>query len=67
MNHPIGSYFPYTYPMHVNATFVHGTNTLNPKTFCGLGYLEWNSIAYFLIFSLLGYVQERSRNVVGIG
>ena len=63
MNHRVGSYFPYTYPMHVNASFVNGTNTLNPKTL-GLGQLEWNSIAYFLLFTLLGYVQERSRNVV---
>ena len=65
MNHSIGSYFPFTYPMHVNASFVNGRNTLNPKILGGLGQLEWHSIAYFLFFTLLGYVQERSRNVVG--
>jgi len=62
---PIGSYFPYTYPMHVNASFVNGINTLDPKVFGGLDPLEWKSIAYFLFFTLVGYVQERSRNVVG--
>jgi len=67
MNHPVGSYFPFTYPMHVNASFVNGRNTLNPKILGGLGQLEWNSIAYFILFTLLGYVQERSRNVVGTG
>ncbi len=65
MKHPIGSYFPYTYPMHVNASFVNGINTLDPKVFGGLDPLEWKSIAYFLFFTLVGYVQERSRNVVG--
>ena len=65
MNHAVGSYFPFTYPMHVNASFVNGTSTLNPKTLGGLGQLEWNSIACFLFFTLFGYLQERSRNVSG--
>ncbi len=63
MNHPIGSYFPFTYPMHVNASFVSGTNSLNLKTIGGLGQLEWNSIVCFLLFTLIGYAQERARNV----
>ncbi len=63
MDHPIGSYFPFTYPMHVNASFVNGDTNLNPKTIGGLGQLEWNSIVCFLFFTLLGYAQESTRNV----
>lgn len=63
LNLPIGAYFPYTYVMHVNVTFIHSEQLMNTPSLGGLGILEWYSILCFLFFVGLGFLQENSRNI----
>ncbi|MCB0632162.1 MAG: ABC transporter permease [Saprospiraceae bacterium] len=57
----LGTYFPYTYPMVVGAEF--GNKPLGLEKMAGLLTVEWGSIGLFIVSSLVGFYEEKLKNV----
>lgn len=57
----LGNYFPYAYPMIIGAEF--GTKPQGLPTLFGLSSVEWFSVGLLILFSLVGYLEEKSKNV----
>lgn len=57
----LATYLPYTYPMVVGAEL--GTKPMGLERFAGLLTVEWLSIGLLILFSLIGFYEEKTKNV----
>ena len=60
----IALFFPYCYPMYLSTTLEAVESfSLEENMVGGLVIVEWYSLAFFALFSFLGYYEQRARNV----
>ncbi|HMQ59899.1 MAG TPA: ABC transporter permease [Flavilitoribacter sp.] len=60
----IALYFPYCYPMHIaeKMDYAKTFDVANPMTM-GISKAEWNSLIVFAVFSVIGFYEQKIRNV----